>query len=206
MLGWEFKSGANPGYGGGNHQANSADTWYPTWGANGNLYTPWTDGGVVDDNASTVMVDGYTSSVGALAAGHDIKQANMTFTEAMGFCNDTAACVGFTFKSEVAEPAAKVATYFKSAWAANTDTEWHSYFRGVAPATAVRSGSGGKPALGYSSTTGQAVISGDDPFALKVTRVKTFASSTYPYQGRYPCGSLYYKGKNGTISYIYTHT
>eukprot|EP01050_Picozoa_sp_SAG11_P008767 SAG11_NODE_787_length_7169_cov_4.571146_11_plen_322_part_00 len=49
LLGWEYKSGANPGYGGGNHVARSADTWYPSWGADGNLYTPWTDGSVVDD-------------------------------------------------------------------------------------------------------------------------------------------------------------
>ena len=36
--------------------------------------------------------------------------------------------------------------------------------------------------------------SGDDPFALNVTQVATFTSSVYPYQGRYPCGSLFYKG------------
>lgn len=46
LLGWEYLSGANPGYGGGNHIANSADTWYPTWSSDGNLYTPWTDGSV----------------------------------------------------------------------------------------------------------------------------------------------------------------
>lgn len=44
------------------------------------------------------------------------------------------------------------------------------------------------------STTGQAVIVGDDPFGLNVTKVATFKSSTFPYQGRYPCGSLFYKG------------
>ena len=44
LLGWEYLSGANPGYGGGNQVANSADTWYPTWSSDGDLYTPWTDG------------------------------------------------------------------------------------------------------------------------------------------------------------------
>ena len=41
LLGWHFLSGANPGYGGGDHVARSADTWYPSWSADGNLYTPW---------------------------------------------------------------------------------------------------------------------------------------------------------------------
>eukprot|EP00041_Stephanoeca_diplocostata_P006638 m.90490 g.90490 ORF g.90490 m.90490 type:complete len:629 (+) comp16461_c0_seq2:37-1923(+) len=111
ILGWEYLSGANPGYGGGDHIARSADTWYPSWGADGNLYSPWTDGSVHDDI--------------------------------------TGATVG--------------------------------------------SGSGGKTGNGYNSTTGQAIIVGDDPFNLTITNVKTFTSSTYPYQGRYPCGSLYYK-------------
>jgi hypothetical protein len=55
-------------------------------------------------------------------------------------------------------------------------------------------GSGGKPGHGYNSTTGQAVIVGDDPFALNITQVKTFTTSTFPYEGRYPCGQLVYKG------------
>ena len=54
---------------------------------------------------------------------------------------------------------------------------------------------------------------GDDPFALNVTQVATFTSSVYPYQGRYPCGSLFYKGTwwygtyyldnpNSTVSFV----
>jgi len=112
LLGWEFLSGANPGYGSASHTANSADTWYPTWAADGNLYTPWTDGSVIDDETGV----------------------------------------------------------------------------------RVSSGSGGHSKEGYNSTTGQAVIVGGDPFALNITKVKTFTSSTFPYQGRYPCGSLFYKG------------
>jgi hypothetical protein len=46
----------------------------------------------------------------------------------------------------------------------------------------------------YDSTTGQAVIVGDDPFALNITQVATFHSSTFPYQGRYPCGQLAFGG------------
>jgi hypothetical protein len=29
---------------------------------------------------------------------------------------------------------------------------------------------------------------------LQVSKVATFESSTFPYQGRYPCGQLAYKG------------
>lgn len=40
LVGWEFKSGCNPGYGGGKangYRGASADTFYPTWAADGNL-------------------------------------------------------------------------------------------------------------------------------------------------------------------------
>jgi len=107
LLGWEYLSGANPGYGGGDHVASSADTWYPTWSTDGNLYTPWTDGTVKDD------ITGKT----------------------------------------------------------------------------IRSGSGNSHAP-FMATTGQAAIVGNDPFNLTITEVATFPSSTYPYEGRYPCGSL----------------
>ena len=112
LLGWQYLSGANPGYGGGDHYARSADTWYPSWGADNKLYTSFTDGSVKDDATGNVT----------------------------------------------------------------------------------RSGSGGKTGQGYNSTTGQAVILGDDPFGLNITQVETFTSSTYPYEGRYPCGQLVYKG------------
>ena len=46
-----------------------------------------------------------------------------------------------------------------------------------------------------------------------MTQVATFTSSVYPYQGRYPCGSLFYKGTwwygtyyldnpNSTVSFV----
>ena len=48
-----------------------------------------------------------------------------------------------------------------------------------------------------------------------MTQVATFTSSVYPYQGRYPCGSLFYKGTwwygtyyldnpNSTVSFVAT--
>ena len=110
-------------------------------------------------------------------------------------CNASSACSGFTFESAEAMPKTKVKIYFKNASNANTDSAWHAYLKGDQPAgRMVSSGSGGKPALGWRSTTGQAVITGNDPFALKISKVKTYASSTFPYQGRYPCGSLFYQG------------
>ena len=51
LVGWSFKSGCNPGYGAGrvSRTAASADTFYPTWAADGDLYTGFTDGNVRDD-------------------------------------------------------------------------------------------------------------------------------------------------------------
>ena len=96
---FQYLEGKNAQYGG-------ADTWYPAWASDGNLYTPWTDGRVQN----------------------------------------------------------------------------------------VSSGSGGTAAAGWNSTTGYATVIGDDPFNLTLKNVKTFTSSTYPYQGRYPCGSLAVNG------------
>ena len=52
ILGFEYLAGKNAQYG-------HADTWYPTWAADGNLYTPWTDG----------TVEGVKSSSDADAGG-----------------------------------------------------------------------------------------------------------------------------------------
>ena len=78
-----------------------ADTWYPSWASDGNLYSPWTDGSVGD----------------------------------------------------------------------------------------VKSGSGGEKA-----TTGHATIVGDDPLNLKIVNAGVYPGNPAPYGGRYPCGSLVYKG------------
>jgi len=78
-----------------------ADTWYPSWAADGNLYSPWTDG----------KVNGLGSN-----------------------------------------------------------------------------------SSGTNATTGHAKIIGDDPLSLRVVDQGVFVSDPSPYAGRYPCGSLVYKG------------
>ncbi len=78
-----------------------ADTWYPSWAADGNLYSPWTDG----------VVNGLGSN-----------------------------------------------------------------------------------STGPQATTGHAKIVGDNPLALQVVDRGVFAAAPTPYAGRYPCGSLVYKG------------
>ncbi len=41
LVGWEFKSGCNPGYGSGrDHKSSSADTFFPSWAADNKLYWP----------------------------------------------------------------------------------------------------------------------------------------------------------------------
>jgi hypothetical protein len=79
----------------------NADTWYPSWASNGNLYSPWTDG-----------------HVGSVHSGSWSKKA----------------------------------------------------------------------------TTGFATILGDDPLHLQITDVGTYPGDPTPYEGRYPCGTLVYKG------------
>jgi hypothetical protein len=84
-----------------------ADTWYPSWAADGNLYSPYTDG-------STPRQDGGREN------------------------------------SNSAE--------------------------------------------GKYATTGQAVMIGDDPQNLQVYSLGLVRGDATPYKGRYPCGSLVYKG------------
>ena len=45
-----------------------------------------------------------------------------------------------------------------------------------------------------STTTGNAILTGDDPFALSVTPLAPFARATERYEGYYPCANLFYKG------------
>jgi len=87
LVGWEYKSGCNPGYGsGGNVKGASADTFFPSWAADGNLYTGFTDGHVVDDatgSASTAKSEGsaplYTVTHGQAAiVGDDPFALNIT--------------------------------------------------------------------------------------------------------------------------------
>jgi len=78
-----------------------ADTWYPSWASDGNLYSPWTDG----------QTDGVGSSSG-----------------------------------------------------------------------------------GREATTGQAVMVGNDPLNLRIKALGLTKGDPYPYEGRYPCGSLVHNG------------
>ena len=44
---------------------------------------------------------------GALAAGHDLGTANVSWSDAVARCNNTAGCAGFTFESPTPQPAGK---------------------------------------------------------------------------------------------------
>jgi hypothetical protein len=93
-----------------------ADTWYPTWAADGNLYSPWTDGPLFNESSTSDAIEADTNSFG-----------------------------GFRL------------------------------VRGKA-------------------TTGQAILIGDDPLKLTVKSLGKVQADPHPYGGRYPCGSLVYKG------------
>ena len=44
------------------------------------------------------------------------------------------------------------------------------------------------------TTTGHAIITGDDPMKLEVKSLGVEKADAAPYRGRYPCGSLIYNG------------
>jgi hypothetical protein len=48
--------------------------------------------------------------------------------------------------------------------------------------------------LARKATTGQAIISGDDPLTISVEVPGLSQADPYPYGGRYPCGSLVFNG------------
>lgn len=52
----------------------------------------------------------------------------------------------------------------------------------------------GKLIADLTTTTGQAILEGDDPLDLKITPLENQYADTYPYTGRYPCGSLVHNG------------
>ena len=47
ILGWEYLNASIYNYGG---AFVAADTWYPTWSKDGNLYSPFTDGTIILSN------------------------------------------------------------------------------------------------------------------------------------------------------------
>ncbi len=52
----------------------------------------------------------------------------------------------------------------------------------------------GSNSAGTNATTGSAKILGNDPLKLQLVDQAVFVSDPSPYAGRYPCGSLVYKG------------
>ena len=60
IIAFEYNNGVN-------HQYGGADTWYPSWAADGNLYTPWTDGSVQDMTTGTTV---HSGSGGHGPGGH----------------------------------------------------------------------------------------------------------------------------------------
>lgn len=109
----------------------NADTWYPSWASDDNLYSPFTDG----------VVGGVKSYS---AGSWEVPQGTLI-----------------------------------------------DIFRGKAPPH---------------PTTGEAMISGDDPLSLEVTPVGTYAGSGTPYDERYPSASLVHDGiwYYGTYAYLKT--
>jgi hypothetical protein len=83
LVGWEYQSGVNPGFGGIMHWgrggpsdvATSADTWYPSWGSDGNLYSPWTDGSVLDGDTGKIV---GSASTGSAEAGYNCTTGQAT--------------------------------------------------------------------------------------------------------------------------------
>ena len=55
LVGWEFVDHAYNVVGTGTAAAGGADTWYPSWAAGGDLFTPWTDG-TVNDSTTKLLV------------------------------------------------------------------------------------------------------------------------------------------------------
>ena len=52
----------------------------------------------------------------------------------------------------------------------------------------------GRMSVDCMTQTGQAVMEGDDPLNLTLIPLENQEASAYPYNGRYPCGSLVYDG------------
>jgi len=84
---------------------------------------------------------------------------------------------------------------------------WASDGKMYSPWTDGRIGAVSCDSYGDKAATGQAVIEGDDPRALKITAIGTHPGSPKPYEGRYPCGSLVFDGVwyYGTYALKNTH-
>ncbi|MGI4949505.1 MAG: hypothetical protein ACRYHC_12575 [Janthinobacterium lividum] len=111
-----------------------ADTWYPSWGADGRLYSSYADGSVKDN------------------AGHDVR-----------------------VNSQWEQPEGLRERWFR-------ELGW-----GVEGGQLTRSND-------RFTTTGAAVLTGNDPFALSATPLAPFRRETPRYEGYYPCANLFHNG------------
>ena len=113
------------------HEYTNADTWFPTWGADGHLYSPWTDGYILEG------VQDY-----------------------------------MPFRQEHPEYACNSVDF-----------------------------------MGRKAATAQARIEGDDPMELRIVNLRPrVEASPAPFGGRYPCGSLVYRGVWYYGTYALTQT
>jgi hypothetical protein len=112
----------------------SADTWYPSWAADGTLYASYADGAVKDSSSLQVRVNSQWE------------------------------------------------------WPDGPQERW---FRDLGIGVA-----NGRitPDLDKSTTTGNATLSGDDPFALTVSPLEPFRRKSLRFEGYYPCANFFYQG------------
>ena len=83
-------------------------------------------------NGTAPKFENYTIARGALEGGGDVSRHNATWKEAVAYCNATATCRGFTFRSAEERPTTPVGMYFKDHTTANSDSHWVSWVRGEA--------------------------------------------------------------------------
>jgi hypothetical protein len=69
---------------------------------------------------------GFDVHLGAIAAGGDVGQLNMTTADAEKHCTSNPDCLGFTYEGP-ANATGVVKVYFKSHTNSNTDNAWASY-------------------------------------------------------------------------------
>lgn len=112
----------------------SADTWYPSWAADGTLYSSYADGSVKNSAGRPVLVNSQWP------------------------------------------------------WPEGSNERWFrdlgiNILHGRIAAD-----------LDKFSTTGNATLSGDDPFNLTVSPLEPFRRESPRYEGYYPCANLFYQG------------
>lgn len=132
------------GRGGGPSFISSNDQWFPYW-ANGNvplvslLRASGALGSLPKDLPLDEIIDasmryilehaepraGYKVTMGALASGADLGQANCTVAVAKTNCTSNSECLGFTYEG-TADVVGVVKVYFKARTNGNSDGSWTS--------------------------------------------------------------------------------